>query len=318
MKATIEERNPKDLKNHHDNIGLYGDKPDQEFIEKVAKHGITTPLTILPDNTVVCGHRRRQAAMINKMKTVPVFVRHDLSDPLDIQELLVLDNAQRVKTTEQKAREYKLLKEIEAERAKGRQSHGETAPGKRLGENSPKRSKGKKTGKKGKSSDAAAEKVGMSSKTAEKAAKVVDAIDEAEAAGDTEKADQLRGTLNKNVSAAHREAQQEPGREEIPEDDLAVLIPNWAKGFDRLSREFTKLLKEAEYLGKSEGGEHLDSNRIQELTAKVKSCQAVIKACKPAAVCPYCEADIRKVAKCDPCRGAGYVTKVIAEAAPRK
>lgn len=315
MKATIEERNPNDLKNHETNIGLYGDKPDQEFIEKVAKHGITTPLTILPDNTVVCGHRRRQAALINKMKSVPVFVRHDLTDPLDIQELLVLDNAQRVKTTEQKAREYKLLKEIEAERAKERQGTSTGGADPQLRGNSPKL---KKSGKKGKSGDIAAEKVGMSSKTAEKAAEIVDAIDEAEAAGDTEKADQLRDTLNKNVSAAHREAQQKPEREEMPEDDLAVLIPNWAKGFDRLSREFTNLLKEAKYLGKSEGGEHLDSNRIQELTAKVKSCQAVIKACKPAAVCPYCEADIRKVAKCDPCRGAGYVTKVIAEAAPRK
>ena len=204
---TLERRDPRTLKNHPLNIRLYGDAPDQEFVAKVKQHGIKEPLLILPDSTVVSGHRRRQAAIINKIAEVPVIVLRNLTDPLEIEEQIIVCNEQRVKTTEQRAREYEHLKTIEAERAKKRQAHGQTAPGKRLGANYPKRSDSTKQGK---SSELAAEKVGLSTRTAERAAAVVKEIDRAEAEGEPERAQELRQTLNeKSVAAAHRQVEDD-------------------------------------------------------------------------------------------------------------
>jgi len=58
------------------------------------------------------------------------------------------------------AREFTRLKEIEGERAKRRQAHGQTAPGKTLMENLPQPSEGT-------ARDIAAQKLGMSGKSAE-------------------------------------------------------------------------------------------------------------------------------------------------------
>jgi ParB-like chromosome segregation protein Spo0J len=198
----VELRDPKKLKNHPLNLRIYGDKPDPEFVASVKEHGITDPLHVLADGTVVLGNRRKQAAVINSIKEVPVIVRVDLVDPLEIERVLILGNRYREKTTEQKAREYERFKEIEAEQAAQR-----SAANLKRGEHVPDPPKKTDREKQGDSRKNAAEAVGMSATTAERAATVVHKIDELTAAGDTESAAALADTLNnRSVAAASREA----------------------------------------------------------------------------------------------------------------
>jgi len=126
-----------------------------------------------------------------------------------IEEVLILSNKQRIKTEEQKAREYKKLKEIETERAKERQKKAGKEKGgdnkiidsqnnkKQLKENFTEAANDnldntKKGIKEPQAGDIAAGKVHMSRPTADKATEVVDTIDELESEGDTEKANELR------------------------------------------------------------------------------------------------------------------------------
>lgn len=187
---TFERRSPAELKKHPKNIEIYGDAVDKAFVEKCRK-GIKLPVMILPDGTILSGHRRVQAARILKVKEIDVVVIHDLTDELDILEYVIDSNAQRVKTNDQLAREDRELLAIEAERAARRQRDSL-----KKGDNSaeiPVSDSGSHTGR---ATDAVGEKRGVSGRTVERRVAAVNAIDEAEKAGDTERAEDIRETLN--------------------------------------------------------------------------------------------------------------------------
>src|SRR5690349_19869587 len=101
---TFERRNPFKLKNRKLNAEIYGDIADDDFV-KSCERGIEIPLMILPDDTIVAGHRRMQAARKMKMKDVPVIVRRDLTDPLDIEWAFIISNKTREKSAAQLAKE---------------------------------------------------------------------------------------------------------------------------------------------------------------------------------------------------------------------
>ena len=101
------------------------------------------------------------------------------SDPLDEEETVIHANRQREKTTEVKAREFQKLKMIEAERAKRRQIELAGTRKADLPVNLPG----------GDARDLAAEKIGMSGRTAEKASRVIDHIDTLTADGRDEEAE---------------------------------------------------------------------------------------------------------------------------------
>lgn len=199
MKRIANHLKPENLKNNGLNIELYGDKPDPAFVELVRENGVIEPIVVTQENVIISGHRRNQAAKICGLKEVPVTIV-DVKDELEIQKLLILFNEQREKTTEQRAREFKKLKEIEEKlRSRGKKP---LKTGADLNvANLPQLEEGKR------SRDIAAEKVGMSARSAEEAAKVVDRIDELEEAGETDEAAELREELNtKSVSSAARKA----------------------------------------------------------------------------------------------------------------
>lgn len=192
-------RNINELKIHALNYKIYGTSNDEELsklIESINARGILTPLLIAADGTIISGHRRYEAAKQCGFMSVPVYVS-EVSDPLEIEEMLILANEQRTRTPEQKAREYAHLKKIEEQRAKERQACGQG--GVLLQENLPEA--------KGESRDLAAAKVGWSGKTAEKAGQTIKVIDALEQGGSFEKAQEIRETLNqKSVDAAYKEA----------------------------------------------------------------------------------------------------------------
>jgi ParB-like chromosome segregation protein Spo0J len=232
---TIETRDPKTLLNHLLNLKLYGDAIENEFVALIREHGVTVPLEILPDGTVLSGHRRRQAAIICGITAVPVIVRHDLvADPLEAERHVILANRHREKTNEQKLREYDRLKAIEAEFAARRMKAGKPVakpkdPTAKVPEGQP---------KKGEASTIAAKEVGMGRKTAEKGVTVLKAIDAAEKEGDTATATDLRQTVNRSVSAAAKKVTQ-------PEKPAATaeqtLVSHAEKAYTTLMTHIEKL-----------------------------------------------------------------------------
>ena len=182
------------LSAHPENAKIYGDTFDAELLSKIEKVGILTPILIAKDNRIISGHRRWECAKALNLETVPALV-FESEDENDILEAMIMANEQRERTTEQKTREYQTLKGVEAERNKLRQLSGLKNQN-IVVENLPQRDPGK-------SRDIAAQKVGMSGKSAEKAAQVVEVIDAMEATGETEKAEEIRTKLNKTINGAH-------------------------------------------------------------------------------------------------------------------
>lgn len=214
MRTEILQLDPRSLVKSLVNIDIYGEEVDDDFVSNVKEFGIIQAIVVAADGkTIISGHKRRQAAIIAGLSKVPVEVRADMKDELDIREMLLNANEQRDKTTAQKAAEYHERKKIEAERAAKRQAATLAKPGERADERSvvanlPPRKTIEKTQQSevsGKSRDIAAAKSGLKPRTAEKAEKVVVKAAELKAAGQPEKAAELTAKLNKSVDAAYRE-----------------------------------------------------------------------------------------------------------------
>ena len=245
--ATIKERNKpqmqeiifkktSDLKPHALNAAIYGDGADSDLLESIKKHGILTPILITESGLVISGHRRLNAAQMVGLEMVPVTVV-DALDQLEEEELLIMTNRQRQKTNEQKMREGKKLLEIVQERARRRsltnlkqnQNDNTADPQKSAGReyasevqiSDPQKSAGREYASEvqisaprmdatGESRKVVAETIGVSHDTLTKGVAVVETIDELKAAGQEDKANELRETLNKkSVNAAHKKVKGE-------------------------------------------------------------------------------------------------------------
>lgn len=242
---TIARRAVADLTAHHYNERIYGDGADDELVESVRSHGVLNPLLVTEKNVVISGHRRLDAARRVGLATVPVVV-FGSADGWDILEALLESNRQRVKTNEQKGREYEASKQIEAERAKQRQREAGGAhlakPEAPLGEifsqaprtpwrtpaSIPMQPRAPRAG------DIAAQRIGVSRPTAERAAKVVTAIDSLKDEGKEKEAERLRTTLNKSVNGAYKAAaeeglipQQPPAEVRRVEITGPITLPTW-------------------------------------------------------------------------------------------
>lgn len=312
VEQVFESIDPNKLKNHPLNAEIYGTEPDADFIASVKEKGIIAPIIVTKDHKIISGHKRRQAAIIAGLKSVRIVVNHTLTDPLDIEDALIHANAQREKTTVQKTREYDRLKRNEEKRAAIRKAATQPKRGENvnsvLGED--KLSSPKKRGEyrnSGKSSDIAAEAVGMAPATAEKALKVVEAIDEATASGSVQEAEELAELLNQNVSAAHRKLEEKKADEPTLDDH----IKTHNRVVTKLMRDLGNVYKGAE--AHAETCAWLDANRLQELNSRVESAKNTLRAVKAADVCPYCNGE-----KCKKCRETGWVNKTTLDSAPKQ
>lgn len=312
MQPIINSIDPRNLKDHPLNAKVYGDHADEKFVES-CRNGITEHLHITADNVIISGHRRRQAAIRIGMAEVPVIIRTDLKDEMDIEKALLLANEYRDKTVEQRAREGKELERIEAELAKRRRAATQIKDGSppvstvRPNLDAPENKA--KNAKNGRSDEKAAAAVGMSKDTLRKAVEVVDAIDEAEAEGDTETAEELRETLNnKSVSAAHKKAkkpqEEQPIRhvmeEQVVEPDPAQKVKEFGKPFDAIVKKIGEAIADFGRIKGTPGGDFVDSFAIQEMTTKGRNLQEVVKARRPKIHKP-CEGK-----GCKTCNNLGY------------
>jgi ParB-like chromosome segregation protein Spo0J len=281
---------PEGLIPHPINKELYGDVVDEEFIKSVAT-GLVEPVVATSDLTIISGHRRVIAAASLEWDLIPTVIRADLTDPLDIEEALILANRQRDKTNEQKAREYKRLKEIEHARAhKGGRGQSKK---KTLDSSSPEyRERG----------DAkAAKAAGFGRTTAQRAEKVVEAIDTAKAEGNTDKAEHLSKQLNSNVAKAHRSvtAPASPDSLKVPAALVATFDSNAT--FKSLAQRIGLLRKDIFELSEEPGGERLPLTQIR---VDLNNVSEALQSAKPHSACPYC-----KGAGCKQCDALGWMHK---------
>ncbi len=203
------QRKTTELNPHPWNSVIYGEAEDvSELISLIRTSGWIKPLVITPTGTIISGHRRWKGALKLGLETVPVEIREFADEIAELQALL-LENANRFKTTEHKVREAQAWKGVEEALAKKRMSEAgsKSAPGRPADsqekgvENFPHLSPSSTSGK---TRDAIASRVGLGSgRTYSKAAKVVEAIDKETSAGNLETAQALRQVLNsKSVNAA--------------------------------------------------------------------------------------------------------------------
>jgi DNA (cytosine-5)-methyltransferase 1 len=187
---------PKLLKPHPRNTSLYGeDESVSDLVELIGNSNWLKPLVITPDFIIISGHRRWKAALELGWLSIPVVVR-EFKDALAQLEALLLENATREKTIEQKVREAALWKEIEQESAKLRQGTRRD-----IQENFP-----GCCDQFGQSRDRVAQRVGLGSgKTYSKAAIVVEEIDKSVSSGRLARAKALRSVLNhQSVDGAYK------------------------------------------------------------------------------------------------------------------
>jgi ParB-like chromosome segregation protein Spo0J len=97
-----------DLRPHPRNAGIYGDGPDEAFVDSVRRNGVLTALLVTPDGLIIAGHRRWEAARLVGRDDVPVIVMDGLDDDR-VLELLVESNLQRARSNEQIGREADAL-----------------------------------------------------------------------------------------------------------------------------------------------------------------------------------------------------------------
>jgi ParB/RepB/Spo0J family partition protein len=84
----------------HPKQEVYFSAPVQSEIEELAadlkKNGQQMPIDVLPDGTILCGHKRLAAAQFLGWKEVKVVVRNDLAnDPEEAERRLIEDNLNR-------------------------------------------------------------------------------------------------------------------------------------------------------------------------------------------------------------------------------
>lgn len=206
------------LRPHPFNAEIYGDDggQDADLRASIRTMGVLEPLEVLPDGRIVSGHRRWAAALAEGVATLPTRpYPGDPSDEIEIKAAILEHNRQRDKTPEQRAREVAAMLEIEHERGRRKQAHGQTAPGRTLGASDA--PSVRSNGRAPRSSAIVGELVGMSARQVDMAASLVKSIDDLAAEGDYKGAEQVRQTLNKaGIGPAYKEVRKARGQSAGP------------------------------------------------------------------------------------------------------
>lgn len=169
------------VKPHPYNDKLYkdDDEQDEALRKSIEERGIQTPIVVNPSGYVISGNRRLRIAQLLGFDQVPVVERR-FKDVDEEIEFLITSNLYRVKTKEELIREGKKLAEIALRRGPSNQ----------------------------RIRDEVGAQLGMSGRTFENGAKVVEKIDELNET-DPEAAEKLRERLNKSVDGALKEVNGE-------------------------------------------------------------------------------------------------------------
>lgn len=210
-----------DLKPHPKNEEIYGVNEDiSDLVEKIKKSGRVHTMTVNSKGVVLAGHRRLKACIELGIETVNAEIA-DFDTPEEEIEFIVLDNHQREKTVEQKAKEARTLKEVESKLAEiRRRATQNNNAAKKLAEvpNSAHQDN------QGKSRDIVAKNVGLrSGHEVDRAITAVNKIDELRKTGREKDAELIRGVLNNRSVSAAEELARNIDIVEIPEEEKPLI-----------------------------------------------------------------------------------------------
>ncbi len=206
-----------DLIPHPKNEEIYGHNEDvSDLVETIRKSKQVHTLTVNSKGVVLAGHRRRKACMELGIEKVNVEVI-DFDTPEEEIRFLVLNNKQRDKTNEQKAKEAKVLKEVESKLAEIRKISN-------LKQNKSTDTPNSAERKTGEARNIVAKNVGLrSGHEVDRAIKTIDKIDELMEEGRTEEAELIRGALNNGSVSSAEELARNIDIVEIPEEDKPLI-----------------------------------------------------------------------------------------------
>lgn len=157
---------------HPRNSSIYGDEGVSELVELIRQSGWIKPLVVSSKHTIISGNRRWKAVRLLGWESTQVKYREFINATAELEALL-LKNAIRFKTNEQKVWEAMVWKEVEATKATNRQIE---LAGNRPDTEPDKREKFR-IGTEDRTVDRLASRVGLGSgRNYERAAKVVGAI----------------------------------------------------------------------------------------------------------------------------------------------
>ena len=118
----IEERLMSALTPHPINEKIYGDTYSHDLLASIKEYGFKGTIEITKDDVIISGHRRYNACLELNYETIPVTVTDIVDENELVEYLIAMNQSSRVRTEEQIAREYEVLKEIEERRARERQA----------------------------------------------------------------------------------------------------------------------------------------------------------------------------------------------------
>lgn len=94
----IEQRDPRQLKPHPKNSRFHPEVQLKQLASSLRRFGITKPILIDDDDTILAGHATTLAAIECRLPSVPVIVAHDWSDEQK-RAYLIADNRLGEKST---------------------------------------------------------------------------------------------------------------------------------------------------------------------------------------------------------------------------
>lgn len=181
---------------HPQNQLIYGDEDVSAIASQIKESGWIKPLVVSRlTGHIISGHRRWKACQILGIDAVPVEWRNFESLDAEIEALL-LENAYREKSIEQRVREGESWRSLEEGKAQARMKSGIADPRLNLIQ--------------GRTNELIAERVGLKRSNYEKAAVVVGKIDQEETKGNFQAAEALRSALQKSVHHAYSKAKSLP------------------------------------------------------------------------------------------------------------
>ena len=231
------------LKENPLNKKIYGNEitGETDLIEKIKETGYIKAILITDNNTIISGHRRVAACKKLNIKEIEAEIIIGKTD-LELNELFLLENIARIKTTEQISNEYRMYKEIETQKALIRELAGKKVD-----------PVYKKDTGSGKARDLAAKKIGKSSgNKLDDNLKTLDKINEL---NETVKQD-AKEIFNSNVVAAKKLVKLEENKLE----DVVKIIKNIKPLNKTKNADINSALKQIERKEKTEKASSLPKN----------------------------------------------------------
>ncbi|HGH5398715.1 TPA: ParB/Srx family N-terminal domain-containing protein [Raoultella planticola] len=73
-------RDPESLKPYEENAKVHDEEQIRDLANAIKRRGFDQPITVDANDVIITGHGRREAAILAKLKSVPVIVRDDLTE----------------------------------------------------------------------------------------------------------------------------------------------------------------------------------------------------------------------------------------------